>query len=237
MKEIFSSQYQELYFTYILSEKLSKGTVILLDGLPSKPSSKIPLMKELSSQGYNVFFPRYEGTWESKGIFLERSPSEAIIEFIKSLKKGKIPENEDYVSEKIFLLGASFGGGVALDIAGRGFIDKICVVSPVISFKDVKGIDTLEGYLKEAYSKEYRFNSEDWNNLIEDNLLKLDQIEDPFKILVITGKNDNEIKERDIVEFGENNNIKVKIYNLNHISLSKIPRKMLIEITNFFSEK
>ena len=98
-------------------------------GLPSNPSSKGQLMQELSGHGYDVFFPRYEGTWESKGTFLERTPSEAIIEFIKILKKGISTGNKEYLAGKIFLLGASFGGGVALDIATKYTVDNICVVS------------------------------------------------------------------------------------------------------------
>ena len=70
MTTISSSQYKNLFFTYILSKSIpSKGTIILLDGLPSNPLSKNQLMQKLAEYNYDVFFPRYEGTWESKGDF------------------------------------------------------------------------------------------------------------------------------------------------------------------------
>jgi len=148
-----SSRDKDLYFTYTLSESsFSYGAVIILDGLPSRPASKDQLIKKLSGHGFDVFFPRYEGTWESKGEFLKRPPSRGIIEFIEALRKGVSLNDKKYFARKIFLLGSSFGGGVALDIAAKGVADKICVLSPVISFRRVAGVDALEDYLRTAYS-------------------------------------------------------------------------------------
>src|SRR5258708_30558084 len=105
---IQSSQFKNLYFTYLLSNlSLSKGTVVLLDGLPSNPSSKDELINKLSGLNYDVFFPRYEGTWESAGEFLKRSPGESIVEFINALKSGIQIENEEYKAKKAFVLVAS----------------------------------------------------------------------------------------------------------------------------------
>lgn len=238
MRTIHQSRYKNLFFTYILSSISPKGAIILLDGLPSNPISKDVLMKKLAECNYDVFFPRYEGTWESKGNFLERAPSEAIIEFIEKLRRGEDIENKEYKAKKVFLLGASFGGGVALDIATKYDVDKICVTSPVISFKEINGIETLENYLRTAYTKDYRFDSKNWQKLIKDEIwnLKDSKIRDPFKILIIAGKNDNQIKESDIIEFGKRNNISVRIFDLGHISLSKITEPILNEILDFFSE-
>lgn len=117
MTAIYSSQYKNLFFTYIFSKrKPSNGAIILLDGLPSNPSSKDNLMQELSDRGYDVFFPRYEGTWESKGIFLERIPSETIIEFIEMLKAGKNIEDKKEQINKIFLLGPVLEEGSLLTL-------------------------------------------------------------------------------------------------------------------------
>lgn len=240
MMQINSFRHRKLFFTYIFSGNIpSKGAIILLDGLPSKPASKTDLMQELSKEGYDVFFPRYEGTWESEGTFLERAPSEAIIEFIKKLKKGIKIKNKNYQNNHIFILGASFGGGVALDIYTKENIEKICVVSPVISFKKVDGIETLEDYLREAHSKDYRFDSKEWKKLLEDQIWDLNEskVKEPSKIWIGIGKNDNQIKESDVREFGEKKGIQVEVYDLGHITLSKIPSSMLRQIMVFLEIK
>ncbi|MBU2503940.1 MAG: hypothetical protein KJ879_02715 [Nanoarchaeota archaeon] len=239
MKTICSSKYGNLFFTYILSEgATSNGAIVLLDGLPSNPSSKDQLMQKLSEYNYDVFFPRYEGTWESKGKFLERAPSEPIIGFIEALGKGENIGNNKYKAKKVFLLGASFGGGVALDIAFKYPVDKICVTSPVISFKGVKGIKTLGDYLKTEHSKNYRFDLKEWQKLIQDEVwnLKNNEIKNPSGILIVAGKNDDQIKESDVVKFGGTSHIKVITCDLGHITLSKISDSILLEILNFFSK-
>lgn len=238
MANINSSQYKNLFFTYLLSNRLSKGTIILLDGLPSNPLSKEELIKKLMKKNYDVFFPRYEGTWESKGEFLKRVPSETVIEFINALRKGLKIGDKKYNATKIFILGASFGGGVALDIANKNVADKICVASPVTSFRKVEGIDTLENFLKTAQGNNYRFDSKNWKKLLNDRIWNLDndEIRKPSDILIIFGNRDDQIKDGDIIEFGKKHRIKVHSYEFGHITLSKITELMLEEIINFFSK-
>ncbi len=238
MTTVKSSQYKNLYFTYALSKpRPSYNTIIILDGLPSNPSVKDQLIQKLSQHGLDVFFPRYEGTWESRGEFLKKAPSKAIIEFIKALRSGIILNDKKYIAQKIFILGASFGGGVALDIAGQNIADKICTISPVISFKKVVGIDTLENYLRVVFPRDYRFNPKNWHRLLEDDLWSLDdnKIKNSSDILIIAGDADDQIKKADILKFGKKNKIRISIYNLGHITLSKITKPMLGEILGFFS--
>lgn len=238
MININSSQYKNLFFTYLLSNELSDGAIILLDGLPSNPLSKKELMKKLIKKNYDVFFPRYEGTWESKGEFLKRLPSETIIEFINALRKGLKIGDKEYNATKIFILGASFGGGVALDIVNQNVADKICVTSPVISFRKVEGIDTLENFLKTTHRNNYRFDSKNWQKLLNDQIWNLDddKIKRPLDILIIFGDSDDQIKDADIIEFGKKYGVKVNSYKFGHITLSKITEPMLKEIINFFSK-
>jgi len=238
MITIKSSRDKDLYFTYTLAElSFSYGAVIILDGLPSRPASKDQLIKKLSGHGFDVFFPRYEGTWESKGEFLKRPPSQGIIEFIEALRKGVSLNDKKYFARKIFLLGSSFGGGVALDVAAKGVADKTCALSPVISFRRVPRIKTLEDYLRTAYSKDYRFNSKNWQKLLEDRLWNLDsfQIKNPSDVLIMAGNVDEQIKKADLIKFGKKNKIRVNIYNFGHITLSKITESILEEIRGFFS--
>lgn len=233
------SAYRNLSFSYLLSkEKPSKGTVLLLDGLPSNPESKNALMKKFIDNHFDVFFPRYEGTFESKGEFLKRNPSDAIEEFISKLKNGiDLLDNQQYASSRIFLLGSSFGGAVALDIANRNIVRGVCAVSPVISFRKINKINTLESYLKTQYKNEYRFNSEDWQKLIQDKLwdLSIQNKDKNSDILIIAGKEDDQINVNDIIGFKENKDMDLSIYDTGHISLSKITEPMLSEILSFYT--
>ncbi len=66
--------------------------------------------------------------------------------------------------------------------------------------------------------------------------MKETEIRDSSKILIIAGKNDDEISEKDIKKFGKLKNIKVNMHDLGHITLSKIPSFILKEILEFFSK-
>lgn len=236
---IKSSNHQNTYFTYLLtSNHRSRGTVILLDGIPGKPTSKEELMRVLVNKGFDVFFPRYEGTWESEGEFLKVKPSQAITNFLNEIKTGIQLEGRKYESVKLFILATSFGGAIALDIASENIVNKICVVSPVISFSKVIGITTLEKHLNSTYPNEYRFSTKNWQRLIQDELWNLDnnEIKNNKDILIILGKNDDQIQEIDILNFAKEKNIKTTIYDSGHITLSKITEQMSQEIVDFFSK-
>lgn len=116
-------------------------------------------------------------------------------------------------------------------------VDKICVLSPVVSFKKVNGIETLESYLKEEHSENYRFDSKRWQDLLDDRIWNLESSEiiGASRIWIIAGKNDSQIKGEDLINFGKEKNIDVKLYDLGHISLSKIPDSVLSEILGFFN--
>ncbi|HXA84776.1 MAG TPA: hypothetical protein VNZ47_06875, partial [Candidatus Dormibacteraeota bacterium] len=61
--------------------------IILCDGMPSMPG-KQQLMAFLAAKGYWVFYPRYRGSWESGGKFLQQSPHKDILDVIDELPKG-----------------------------------------------------------------------------------------------------------------------------------------------------
>jgi dipeptidyl aminopeptidase/acylaminoacyl peptidase len=55
--------------------------IILCDGMPGMPR-KQALMEFLAAKGYWVFYPRYRGSWESGGKFLQKSPERDILDVI-----------------------------------------------------------------------------------------------------------------------------------------------------------
>src|SRR5579872_2881127 len=91
--------------------------IVLCDGMPSIPR-KQPLAEWLAAKGYWVFYPRYRGSWESGGEFLAKSPEEDIRDVIdalphgfKDLWTGNIYKIQP---DKLFVIGASFGGPAAI---------------------------------------------------------------------------------------------------------------------------
>lgn len=234
-----SIKQNNLFVTYKLSESdNSKGAIILLDGLPSKPESKQALIEKLSTNNYDVFFPHYEGTWNSEGEFLERLPSITIAELIRSLKSGIDLNGAEYTGSKVFVIASSFGGGIALDLARMNVTDKICVTSPVVSFRKVPGLATLEEYIISVHASDYRFKSENWAKMLNDELWNLDDVDyqNPENILIVAGKDDDQVLLGDVVSFSENKNIELIVEDFGHITLSKISDEMLYQILKFFSK-
>ena len=60
--------------------------IVLCDGMPSIPR-KQELAEFLARKGYWVFYPRYRGSWESGGEFLERSPHLDILAVVDGLNR------------------------------------------------------------------------------------------------------------------------------------------------------
>src|SRR5512142_678992 len=91
--------------------------IILCEGMPSGPR-KQPLAQFLAGKGYWVFYPRYRGTWESDGIFLQKSPHEDIRDVIDGLYEGirEIAFGKEFnvTPDEIFVIGGSFGGAAAV---------------------------------------------------------------------------------------------------------------------------
>ncbi|HEU5399890.1 MAG TPA: CocE/NonD family hydrolase, partial [Terriglobales bacterium] len=120
------------------ARRLRKQRVIILcDGMPSSPR-KQPLCEFLSRKGYWVFYPRYRGTWESDGIFLDRSPHEDLLDVIDELKKGvrevTFGEKFEVNPDEIFVIGGSFGGAAAILAYLHPRVKKVIAICPVVDW-------------------------------------------------------------------------------------------------------
>lgn len=201
-------------------------TLVFLPGIPGEPKNYY-LITRFTHDGYDVFVPHYEGTWGSEGVMLKCDPSLSVDEFIKSLG-----------SKEVYIIGFSFGGWVGWGLKDSDLIKKVCLLSPVISFRNVRGIETLGGYLKKAFPNNYRFDDQDWSRLVDDNLryLGFSLLVDPVKLMILAGKDDEQIDCLEIKSFAEKNNIvNFHVLNTGHISPSKVDGAQLEIIENFFS--
>ena len=192
-------------------------------------------MAQLSREGWNVIYPRYRGTWESLGTFLEISPADDIQQICKAFSVGIEIRNQTYLAKNISLLGSSFGGGVALCLADHPLISSLVALSPVVDFSSNPAtFDSLKRYLSEMYSGAYRFSKDSWQSLIEGRLLiPQDHLSSKSlkKITVFAGELDPEIKTDDLRTFCERVNVPLIVYpEQSHLSFSKVSGRIFKDI-------
>ncbi len=108
--------------------------IILCDGMPSIPR-KQALVEFLAGKGFWVVYPRYRGTWESGGEFLERSPHEDILDVVDELPKGLVEiafgRRFPLTPDQIFVIGGSFGGAAAILASVDQRVNKVVANCPV----------------------------------------------------------------------------------------------------------
>ncbi len=178
-KPILKAYYDDMFFEFLVhgrEEGWKRDSIVLLPGFPSSNNYDSE-MRYLYSRGFNVFFPRYKGTYQSKGNgksgFLGSNIVQDLKEFISELKKGKAKSLWDNTlvefstDGKIILFGGSFSGAVA---CGLGAVDKdirkIVLFSPVWDFKkhnesgDEQDLEKFLPFIKRAYKNLYRIGFE-----------------------------------------------------------------------------
>lgn len=194
--------------------KQQTGRVIILAvGAPSG-SSKKERMEFLARRGYTVVYPRYRGTWESGGRFLEKSPAEDIREVAQVLSRTK--HILDLATEKsipirvkeIILFGWSFGGPAVLLNTHLPVVKKVIAVSSVIDWS-VDGpeepFDEFVRYSSQGFMGAYRLKqSKDWDKLINTNFYNpVAHIKtiDGKKVFILHAKNDLVVPVDPVIPF------------------------------------
>lgn len=220
----------------IPSESNKAEAIILLEGLPSVPERK-DTMNLFAEQGYTVIFPRYRGTWESEGVFLEESPVKDIEQICLALKEGITLNGQDLKFDKFIAIGTSFGGSIALSLADKDFISKIISLSPVTDYPSITELATLPDYISNAFPGGYRASSQNWGKLLNGTLItpKTHQnSETSQKHLVLGGEEDETVTPSLIKSFTQEYSIKTVIYpNEGHLSFSKISPVIFKDIAQF----
>lgn len=222
---------KEIISEFLPPVKNSKKVIIICDGMPTVPD-KEELIKFFSKKGFWTFHPRYRGSWESSGNFLEISPEKDILDIINQLDKGfvSIGENKKYKFKpsKIFVLGSSFGGAVAILSSLNNKVSKAIVLSPVVDWKNQSKSEPLDWmyiFLKKAFKNAYRFKKKDFDKLKKGIFLSpvnfIDKIEGE-KIYIIQSKDDNIIDWKRVYEFSKKTESKINLVKKGgHFSSSK----------------
>lgn len=175
-KPILKSYYKEIFFEF-LTHNNKCDTIIILSGFPSSNQNN-ELMYFFYENGFNVFFPRFKGSFQSKGKFLKTNPIDDLLFFIKELKKGYAKNLWDmnkiyFENKKINLVAESFSGAIACGLAAcSNDVFKIILGSPVLDYKkhningDEQDLNALTLFVKRAYKNLYRYSFNSLQNEI-----------------------------------------------------------------------
>jgi len=196
-------------------EKQTGKVAILAIGAPSG-SSKKERMEFLAARGYVAIYPRYRGTWESGGFFLEHSPASDIRDVILELEKKKFVvdvrtgEKFPLTVSAVHLFGGSFGGPAVLLNTDLPIVKKVIAYSPVIDWS-VEGedepFDEFVRYSCLGYSGAYRpKHISDWQKLVRTdfyNPIAHVKTIDGKKVFIMHAKDDTNVPCDPVAPFAE----------------------------------
>lgn len=159
-----------------LPERQTGRVIILASGLPSLPSKR-SVLEFLVGEGYAVVFPRYRGTWESDGYFLDQSPTRDIRDVIETLEKEKrfwCIFSQKWIPLQVknfFIIGSSFGGPAAVALSESPLVKKVALLSPVIDWQSKsidEPFDEMIRFTMEGFGMATRLRSKkDWQKLLQ----------------------------------------------------------------------
>jgi esterase/lipase len=165
---------KEIVCEFVVPNKKSNKVVIVCAGMPGYPGRSNEMLFTLARRGYWAFLPRYRGTWESGGKFLQKSPHQDVLDIIEELPKGfkdiwsgKILQIKN---PQVYLIGSSFGGPAVILASKNKQVKKVVAFSPVVDWREekdnvVEPLDWMEKFIQEAFGGGYRFSHEDWKKL------------------------------------------------------------------------
>ena len=233
---------------WIISEFLavenSDTTLILLDWLPSNISCKRDVMQKLASFWFSSIAPRYKGTWESEGEFLDHNPAEDIKEIINTIRDWEFIDLYNSTtcklpSKKIVLIWVSFWWIVALDcIDGLRNNDKCLLISPLCDMvKFSHDLGDIRDFVKNGFWRAYNFSLGNWDNMVNGKLFMTDySLTRNFsdKIALLYDEKDSSILESDLINFCKDTSITniTKFSWYGHLSYSKWDDNIYSTINN-----
>lgn len=220
MPYLIKSYYEETFFEALLQET-STPTIILLSGFPSN-NNYDDIMYFYYNKGFNVFYPRYSGFYQSGGTFLEEGMITKLIDFVNYIKKGSIINLWDnskvsFKAEDIIICSGSLGGSVAIAIAKNIKIDKMILFSPVFDFLqhnvhgDEQDLNAIGEFTRKAYKNCIRLKSGDLSTQLSSNSeLKNDLELDQTKVLIFHDPLDETVNIRNSIHFSEFNDCELE---------------------------
>lgn len=215
-QNIFRTRFAKDIVAEVMCPERQTGKIaIIASGLPSSPS-KEKVLRFLASHGYVAILPRYRGTWESEGNFLEHSPSKDIEDVIADLIKKKsiynlaTSEKRSVRVSAVHLFGGSFGGPAVLMNSHLPIVKKVIALSPVLDWsaegKD-EPFDFFVRYAREGYGGAFRARHlKDWQKLIRTdfyNPIAHTSRINGGKVFIIHSKDDTNVPYEPVIPFAQ----------------------------------
>jgi pimeloyl-ACP methyl ester carboxylesterase len=230
-----------------MPRKPSGKAVILLDGCPSVPSKR-KVGEFFARRGYWVFHPRYRGSWESDGVFLEESPEEDVLIVAEGLNAGfqNIYDGIEYILDihEIVVVGASFGGAAAVLSLKYPIISKAIALAPVIDWQAKSEAEPFDYFLfmiEQGFGGAYRPHKDAWKRLMGGKFYspKYDSKEiDTSRLFVAHALDDKVISVLPLKQFAAQKKIKpMYLKKGGHFSVSKIMDKEIWSKASVFLKK
>jgi dipeptidyl aminopeptidase/acylaminoacyl peptidase len=222
--------------------------IILCDGMPSIPR-KQALVAFLSRKGYWVIHPRYRGTWESGGEFLQKSPHQDILDVIDELPKGirdiAFSQRFTVAPDEIFVIGGSFGGAAAILSSLDPRVKKVIANCPVVDWSILPKSEKTEtsnpnyaAYIREAFGNAYKLSDRNWKKLSSGKFYNpTHHIEEltASKILMFHAKDDPYVPYVSAERFARRTGAKLKSFERGgHLSTERTVQKQWPAIKKFF---
>jgi pimeloyl-ACP methyl ester carboxylesterase len=253
---MFRTRFKREIVTEFLPPESSRKTrsgktqkaIILCDGMPSIPR-KQPLAEFLSAKGYWVFYPRYRGSWESGGRFLERSPHEDILDVIDGLEREfrelAFGRRFRVMLDELFVIGGSFGGAAAILASLDPRVKKVVANCPVVDSsilrceqKKETSNPSYSAYIREAFGNGYRLSGKNWKKLQGGKFYSPTYHASELtasKVMMFHAQDDPYIPYQSVEKFAQRTGVRLKLLRRGgHLSTDLTVRNYWPRIRKFF---
>lgn len=210
MRKPISTAYSgSIFFDYMLQERRADA-IIILPNFPSHNSYDKPI-KFWFDRGYNVFMPRYRGTYQSSGKFLSKNPVDDMLEFVKNLDKGHVKnlwdgQRKEFNINKKILIAGGFSAPIACGMAAKSdLFSHLILASPIWDFEKHNSennevdLNRILDFVRDSYKNCYRFAFKKFDKVLKKYkelnpdfyLPKLHELK--FPVLVFHDPNDKNV--------------------------------------------
>jgi len=218
--------------------------VIICGGMPGLPSAR-RLVEFFSEKGFWAIYPRYRGSWESRGIFLRKSPEEDVRDIIDELPRGftDLWSMKKYRvrPDELYVLASSFGGPAGILVSRDKRVKKVVAICPVVDWlapSKTESLEFMEEFVPRAFGEGYRFGKKEWRKLSTGkfyNPVHHENEIDGSKLFIIHAKDDDVVRFREVAQFAKNTGSKCKpLKRGGHLRMADTAMKYWPEIARFF---
>lgn len=216
LPDIFRTRFAgDIVTEFIVPPRESNKVIILCAGAPGYPGNRDELLHFLSKKGYWVFLPRYRGTWESDGSFLEYSPHEDILAIITQLSEEFIDlwsgSAHQIKNPQVYIIGGSFGGAATILASRDERVVKAVTISGVVDWREqentVEPLDLMSTFVPAAFGQGYREKEDAWKKLVVGDFYNPAWEADSIlgvKLLMIHNEDDKVVPFEPAKKFAEN---------------------------------